>query len=136
MDATCCPMCKAIGHHTRTSRGRIPGQFCREVRAGRHARDLARMRGSRFTFSSCLSCGHVWASLEPGKLRNFIRWRGDELVRQSLDFLEHGPGHDLPDVPEARIAALGCGRDRRFGTRGHYPAATQQAPRAGRRHLG
>ena len=62
-------------------------------------------------FFSCLSCGYVWTRLPPDQLRQFIRTNGDELVKQCLDFLEHGPDHDLPDVPEAQSGGSRSRRD-------------------------
>jgi hypothetical protein len=55
-------------------------------------------------FLCCFSCGHIWASLDPEKLRTHMRINGDELARQYLDFLEAGPYRDLPDVAEAHVA--------------------------------
>ncbi|AGA24610.1 hypothetical protein [Singulisphaera acidiphila] len=55
---------------------------------------------------SCLSCGHVWTSLAPDKLRSLIQSRGAELAKQHLASLDLGPAHDLPDVAEARDAAV------------------------------
>jgi hypothetical protein len=51
---------------------------------------------------ACLSCGHLWAHLEPSHLRRFIRDYTGELGRQYLDELERGPYRDLPDTDLAR----------------------------------
>ena len=77
-------------------------------------------------FLSCLSCGYVWTRLAPDQLRHFIRTNGDELVKQCLDFLEHGPDHDLPDVPKARLAGLGVAEIDALVLAGHLPAATRR----------
>jgi hypothetical protein len=82
--------------------------------------------GVEVHFSSCLSCGHVWASLDPGKLRTFIQVAGDELAKQWLDTLERGPNRDLPDVPEARRAALGVAEIDTLVMANQYPAATRR----------
>jgi hypothetical protein len=75
---------------------------------------------------SCLSCGHVWTRLAPDQLRQFIRTNGDELVKQCLDSLEHGPDHGLPDVPEARLAGLGVAEIDALVLAGQLPAATRR----------
>ena len=54
------------------------------------------------TFRACASCGHVWSSLDPRALRDFVAEYGDELLRQHLDELERGPFRDLPDTELAR----------------------------------
>lgn len=56
-------------------------------------------------FLSCLSCGHVWANLAPGELRNLIARRGGEVAKQYLECLTAGRYFDVPDIPEARKAA-------------------------------
>ncbi len=58
-------------------------------------------------FLHCLSCGHLWLNkgLTPAVLREFIRTYGMELTNDWFDALIDGPGHDLPDLPEACEAA-------------------------------
>jgi hypothetical protein len=61
----------------------------------------------RVAFHACVSCGHVWAKVEPAEVRNAIEKRGKELIKQHLETCVSGPYRDLPDVPEARSAAEG-----------------------------
>jgi hypothetical protein len=82
--------------------------------------------GLSLGFFSCLSCGYVWTRLAPDRLRQFIRTNGDELVKQCLDFLEHGLDHDLPDVPEAHLAGLGVAEIDALVLAGQFPAATRR----------
>jgi hypothetical protein len=82
--------------------------------------------GVEVRFSACLSCGHVWASLVPDKLRTCIQVQGDEFARQWLDFLERGPDRDLPDVPEARRASLGVAEIDALVLANQHPAATMR----------
>jgi hypothetical protein len=56
-------------------------------------------------FFACLSCGHVWTTVPPDEILAFIETHGTELVRQHLESLRVGPGHDLPGTPEAIEAA-------------------------------
>ncbi len=51
---------------------------------------------------ACLSCGHVWSTIDPAKLRENIRLRGVEIDRQHLDEIDDGPFRDLPDTALAR----------------------------------
>jgi hypothetical protein len=55
----------------------------------------------------CLSCGHVWARLEPDQIVAFIGANGTELGKQYLEMIRKGPYRELPDFPEARAAAEG-----------------------------
>ncbi len=57
------------------------------------------------SFLYCLSCGHLWASVTPEKLRRLIEIHGTELAKQHYDSLSAGPYRGLPDYPEAREAA-------------------------------
>ena len=52
--------------------------------------------------SACLSCGHVWSTLDPARLRRFIESAGNELARQQLDEFDRGPCRDLPDTEIGR----------------------------------
>lgn len=54
---------------------------------------------------ACVSCGHVWSSLNPASLRDFIREHADEIGRQHLDEIIFGPRRDLPDTDFARAVA-------------------------------
>lgn len=67
-----------------------------------HTRGHAAIESGAF---GCVTCGHAWTSLDPGKLRNAIVQSGDELARQRLDELERGPLRDLPDTEVAREIA-------------------------------
>jgi hypothetical protein len=125
MDSICCPMCKA----TVIIPGRLgvayPGNPAVNFVPGGIPVSSSRA-GVEVRFSSCLSCGHVWASLEPDKLRSCIQVQGDEMVRQWLDFLERGPDRDLPDVPEARRAAHRVAEIDALVLANQYPAATRR----------
>jgi hypothetical protein len=54
---------------------------------------------------ACVSCGHLWSSVDPGVLREFIRTHGNELAKQQLDDFDHGLTRGLPDTGPAREAA-------------------------------
>jgi hypothetical protein len=54
---------------------------------------------------ACLTCGHVWSSLDPGRLRRHLGAHGGELARQELDEIERGIYRDLPDTDLAREIA-------------------------------
>lgn len=70
--------------------------------------DLGAFASSDFTgFRLCLSCGHLWSRLNPGRVRTLIATHGTKLGKQYLETVLNGPDHDLPDVPEARAAAEG-----------------------------
>jgi hypothetical protein len=56
-------------------------------------------------FRCCPSCGLVWSSLSTEKLGEVITAYGDELLKQDLELGGAGPGHGLPDTPEAQRAA-------------------------------
>ena len=58
-------------------------------------------------FLACWSCGHIWANIDPIKLRACIEVHGDELAREKLEPQSHDPFRGLPDCPEARQAAEG-----------------------------
>jgi hypothetical protein len=60
--------------------------------------------GVPMTWRACLSCGHTWNHVAPQDLRACIANRGTELLRQHVARLEHGPHHDLPDLPGAILA--------------------------------
>jgi hypothetical protein len=60
-----------------------------------------------------MSCGHVWMTLDLKDLRVHARMHANELIRQHLESLEHGPHRGLPDSAEARevddqVAAIDC----------------------------
>ena len=59
------------------------------------------------SFLCCWSCGHVWASVDPEKLRAHIEENGNELARERLRPFAREPFHGLPDCPEAHEAADG-----------------------------
>jgi hypothetical protein len=105
MDANCCPMCQKatiIVGSVRT----MDGHFAFEFVPG-DIRALLFQRGVlvQFRWNACLSCGHVWSSVAPQELRAYIAGRGTELLKQRVDQLNHGPAHDLPDLPKAHQAA-------------------------------
>lgn len=58
--------------------------------------------GLNGAFYSCASCGLVWSTLDPGKLRAFIMGHGEELAKQQLDEFDRGPCRDLPDTGVGR----------------------------------
>ena len=126
MDATRCPICKGsafIPGYVGAGQGNVATMF---VPNGMQALRSQVGVGLSSGFFSCLSCGYVWTRLAPDQLRQFIRTNGDELVKQCLDFLEHGPDHDLPDVPKARLAGLGVAEIDGLVLAGHLPAATRR----------
>lgn len=53
---------------------------------------------------ACASRGHVWSSLDPARLREVMLKQGDEIDRQHLDEIDHGPLRDPPDTEPARAA--------------------------------
>jgi hypothetical protein len=53
----------------------------------------------------CLTCGHVWARLDPDQVRSAIGVHGSKLAKQYLKLIVDGPYHDLPEDPAAREAA-------------------------------
>jgi hypothetical protein len=55
--------------------------------------------------TACWSCGHVWGHVAPAELRGFIEKFGKKLAQQHRISAELGPGHGVPDVPEALEAA-------------------------------
>jgi hypothetical protein len=57
------------------------------------------------TARACAACGHVWMTLDPGRLREYVATHGEEIARQELDELERGPYRDLPDTAVAREVA-------------------------------
>jgi hypothetical protein len=127
MEVRYCPMCKSSavlpGHLGTASEGGIATTFVPIGMQSIFARPGVWLcQGSL----SCLSCGHVWTRLAPDELRLYIRTHGDELVKQCLDFLEHGPDRDLPDVPEARLAGLGVAEIDALMLAGQLPAATRR----------
>src|SRR5262245_22403563 len=63
--------------------------------------------GEFLGFLACLSCGQVWTTIAPAKIRAYVERTGSDLARQYLQAIEHGPAHDVPDCPEARQAAEG-----------------------------
>jgi hypothetical protein len=54
---------------------------------------------------ACVSCGHVWTTLDPARLRGVIRSSGEEIARQELDEIDFGPHRGLPDTELAREIA-------------------------------
>ncbi len=56
-------------------------------------------------FRACVSCGHVWARIDPAALREHIASHGEELARQELAEIDYGIYRDLPDVAAAREVA-------------------------------
>ena len=72
----------------------------RRTRAGRG------MLGVRTAaFRACVSCGHLWSAVDPGKLRDQIRDRGDGLALEQLDDFDLGPLRGLPETDLAREVA-------------------------------
>jgi hypothetical protein len=125
MDSICCPMCKAsiiipgrlgVAYQGNSVVNFVPGGM--PVSSS--------LAGIEVLFSACMACGHVWASLEPDKLRTCIQMQGDEMARQWLDSLERGLDRDLPDVPEARRAALRAAEIDALVLANQYPAATRR----------
>ena len=57
----------------------------------------------RDRFRACLSCGHLWASLNIDELRLHIEQHGVELVKQVIAEMDHGPCRDLPDTAWGRM---------------------------------
>jgi hypothetical protein len=51
---------------------------------------------------ACTSCGHMWASLDPEKLREFVERYGDELARQQADSYEG----DFKGVPAGVVECV------------------------------
>ncbi len=45
----------------------------------------------------CVSCGHLWSSIDPQALRDYIQAHGSELLKQRIDESDHGPYRGLPD---------------------------------------
>jgi hypothetical protein len=62
-------------------------------------------QGITMTWVACLSCGHAWLQVAPQDLRACVASRGTELLKHRLARLDHGPHHDLPDLPGAIQAA-------------------------------
>lgn len=97
-----CPACNeaAVVH------GEFPeggyGFVPHRARLFRGQRDVAL---SDLKARACVSCGHVWSSLDPAALRDFIRRYGDELGRQHLDEIMGGAHRDLPDTDFGRALA-------------------------------
>jgi hypothetical protein len=56
-------------------------------------------------FRACVSCGHVWSWVDPSRLRSWIESQGEEIARQELDEIDHGPYRGLPDVAAVREVA-------------------------------
>jgi hypothetical protein len=79
-----------------------------------------------YGFLACSACGHVWTTLAPDKLRDFIQTYGTELIRQHLRTLEAGPNHDLPDTPEAREAGIRVAEIDALLLAGRQPEATRR----------
>ena len=61
--------------------------------------------GVPLIWHACLSCGHLWAGVAPGALRNFVDVRGTEMLKQHVEQLDKGLAHDLPDFLKSRQAA-------------------------------
>lgn len=53
----------------------------------------------------CVSCGHLWSSVDPQDLRKYIQAHGSELLKQRLDESDHGPYRGLPETDLAREIA-------------------------------
>ncbi len=79
-----------------------------------------------YDFLVCLSCGHLWSSLPPKHVRDFIRTHGTELARQQLDALDFGPLRGLPDIPEAHEAGHGVAEIDNLIAAGKAPEATRR----------
>ncbi len=77
-------------------------------------------------FRACVSCGLVWSSLDPDRLRAFVLEYGEEVAKQEIDEFDRGPMRDLPDTAltrsiAAKVAELDAlARDRRVGVVGRY----------------
>ncbi len=102
MEKHLCPNCK--------SSTVVPGPFWTGVLSGHwlfsshtsgHGVSLTR------NFLCCWSCGHVWTSVDPAKLRACIETNGNELIKEQLEPFARDPFYGLPDFPEARQAANG-----------------------------
>jgi hypothetical protein len=52
----------------------------------------------------CLACGYAWGSVTPQALRHFVEVRGGELLKQHIERLDKGVGHDLPDFLKSHQA--------------------------------
>jgi hypothetical protein len=61
----------------------------------------------KHSFLCCALCGHVWANVDPQKLRACIEENGSELVRERIDPRAIDPFRGLPECPEAHTAAEG-----------------------------
>ena len=115
MEARYCPMCKSSAPSARLPCHYRYGGIATKLCAHRHAIDFL-ARPSAWSWLMALfpvyRAAHVWTQSCAGRASSLcIRTHGDELVKQCLDSLEHGPDHDLPDVPEARTGRSGCRRD-------------------------
>jgi hypothetical protein len=81
--------------------GTLPGPWLFSSHTSGHGVILTR------GFLSCWSCGHVWTSVDPAKLRAYIAANGNELIKEQLEPFAHDPFYGLPDIPEAHQAASG-----------------------------
>ncbi len=77
-------------------------------------------------FLACLSCGHLWSKIAPAAVRQSIRTHGTELAKQVVEYLDSGPMHDLPDMPEAREAGQAVAEIDTLVWSGKTPEATRQ----------
>jgi hypothetical protein len=102
MEKHLCPNCKSSTVVSgRFWTGDIPAPWFRPSHTSGHGVSVP------CNFLSCWSCGHIWASVEPVKLRACIVTNGDELIREQLEPFANDPFYGLPDFPEAHKAAEG-----------------------------
>ena len=102
MEAKSCPMCKG----SVVLAGSVMAGFATPLSFVPHGvRPSLSEQGVPMTWVACLSCGHAWLQVAPQDLRACVASRGTELLKQRLARLDHGPHHDLPDLPGAIQAA-------------------------------
>ena len=74
-----------------------------------HARFLRLREGVHLDLAGprrCAACGHVWATLKAEELQDFLRKYGDELAKQDAGLAGGERAKNVPEVPQARRAAL------------------------------
>jgi hypothetical protein len=98
-----CPVCES----PKTITGAMYGS---EYPAGTflpdHSRRIPSSPGlnvSQARFRACLTCGHLWAAIDPHAVRAHVGRHGGELVKQTLAEMDHGPCRDLPDTAWGRM---------------------------------
>jgi hypothetical protein len=128
MDARRCPVCASLA--VVAGKLAVPG----EAAAGFYFVPVGtrgptwRTGGVRLpqVLHACAACGHLWTSVGADVLREFLARHGTELAQQLLAAREHGPGHDLPDCPEARQAATHTAEIDALVLEGRQPEATRR----------